>query len=322
MRSDDPAFVLGLDIGGTSSRALVCDLSGQVIGTGAASGGNPNSHPPDRAAAQVAEAARTALAGVDPAAVRGGVLGMAGASKLADPDVAALFQRAWSELGLGCPMRVIGDCEVAFAAGTAESGGTVVIAGTGAVAARITDHRLAATAGGHGWLLGDEGSAFWLGREAVRTALRGLDRREERGELVTAVFAELAGDAADPRGALITAVNAKPPIKLAELAPLVTTAARNGDKAAIDLVERAADLLADTAAITREPGETTPIVLAGGLVAPGNPVGDALRARLAERFPVEPLTAGPGAAGAAWLAAVDLVDPAELPALHSHLLGE
>lgn len=70
----------------------------------------------------------------------------------------------------------------------------MVIAGTGSVAARIEDHRLVASAGGHGWLLGDEGSAFWLGREAVRATLHALDRGRTDGDLVTAVLDELVDD--------------------------------------------------------------------------------------------------------------------------------
>jgi N-acetylglucosamine kinase-like BadF-type ATPase len=317
MQGDETALVLGLDIGGTSSRALISDLSGSVLGSAEAAGGNPNSHPADQAVRQIAEAARTTLRDVDPAAVRNCVVGMAGVSKMADPEFAELFDREWSRLGLRCPKHAISDCEVAFAAGTPEPDGTVLIAGTGAIAARIEKHRMTAVIGGHGWLLGDEGSAFWLGREAVRAALRALDRGEPLHGLTAAVRDRLLPDAPDAqRKQLISAVNAAPPIRLAELAPLVTSAS---DETAQDIVRRAARVLADTAAATRTARDTSPIVLAGGLVAIGNPVGEALRVELADRGWGVPLTAGPGAAGAAWLAALDLTpDPATL---HKHLLG-
>ncbi|GAA0511027.1 N-acetylglucosamine kinase [Saccharopolyspora thermophila] len=317
----DEALVLGLDIGGTSSRALVCDLSGRTRGTGEAAGGNPNSHPADQAVRQITAATRSALAQVDPAAVRGCVVGMAGVSKMADPRFAEQFHRGWAELGLTCPVRTTSDCEVAFAAGTSQPCGTVLIAGTGAIAARIERHRLTTTAGGHGWLLGDEGSAFWLGREAVRAALAACDRGEPLRGLTGAVRARLLPDAvadspADVRKQLISAVHAAPPIRLAELAPLVTT---SSDDTAVDIVRRAAEALADTTARTRPPGDASPIVLAGSLLAPGNPVGDAVRAELVERGLGEPHTAGSGAAGAAWLAALDLTsDPA---GLHERLVA-
>jgi glucosamine kinase len=335
MYSGNPVLVLGLDVGGTSSRALVGDLHGRTLGTGEAGGGNPNSHPLDHALREIATATATALSSIDPAHVRSGVLGMAGDSKMTDPAVAREFERAWSALGVTCPMRVVGDSEVAFAAGTPNPAGTVLIAGTGAIAGRIDRHRLVTTAGGYGWLLGDEGSAFWMGRESVREALRALDRQRmadrpdsPTGELFPAVHTHLLDGAvnAEPgllRKRLIAAVNAAPPIRLAELAPLVTSAARGGDRTALDIVRRAAMLLADTVSSTRRPDDTTPIVLAGALVAEGNPVGDALRAELTSRYDAHLAIAGHGAAGAAWLAALDLLDtgsctPAELHERYLH----
>src|SRR5690606_40929210 len=79
MPHDD--LVLGFDIGGTTTRALLCDLAGGTAGYGEAGGGNPNSHPVADAVREVSNAARQALSGTDPAAVRHGVLGMAGSSK-------------------------------------------------------------------------------------------------------------------------------------------------------------------------------------------------------------------------------------------------
>lgn len=327
MRSTETT-VLGLDVGGTTSRAVLTDLSGRALGSGEAAGGNPNSHPPERAAEQVALAARAALSGADPRAVRVGVLGMAGVSKMADAEVAALFERTWSSLGLSCPMRVVSDSEVAFAAGTPAPAGTVLIAGTGSIAGRVEQHRLVATAGGYGWLLGDEGSAFWLGREAVRQALRDLAGAPDA--LTTRVLGELlddpdssdtAGRAEDLRKRVISAANAAPPIQLAELAPLVTAAARSDVPSAVDIVARAARLLADTAEETRRTDERSPIVLAGSLTAGGNPVGTALRAELAERGHPETRAAGPGAAGAAWLAALELLDEEPATVLHARMFG-
>lgn len=318
MRDDDSAFVLGMDIGGTSSRALVSDLTGRVLGTGAAAGGNPNSHPADEAVRQIAAAATQALHGIDPGAVRGCVIGMAGVSKMTDPAFQECFDEQWARLGLRCARQAIGDCEVAFAAGTPATDGTVVIAGTGSVATRIEGHQLAATAGGYGWLLGDDGSAFWLGREAVRATLAALDRGSTPTGLTAAVPRRLLPDAEPQRRKLISAVTAQPPIRLAELAPLVTDAAKEADPTATAIVDRAACLLADTVAGTR-PSLTEPVVLGGGLLVPGNPVGDALRAELTERGHAHLHTAGPGAAGAAWLAALPLSRDPE--ALHKTLLG-
>lgn len=334
---DRQPLVLGLDVGGTSSRTWLGDLSGRTVATGHAGGGNPNSYPPEQAVERIALAARTALSGVSPERVRCGVIGMAGVSTMADPTVAELFERTWTGLGLDCPIREVSDCEVAFAAGTPQPDGTVLIAGTGAIAARITAHRTTATSGGYGWLLGDEGSAFWLGREAVRETLRVLDGQalqapvpeRPNDPLVESVRTELpgasessCGSPAEERRRLITAVNTMAPVRLAELAPLVTASARSGSAAAADIVHRAASLLADTVRATRSDGDTTPIVLAGSLTTGGNPVRQALEAELTRRESGQPYTAGSGAAGAAWLAALEVTGTRHSPEeLHARFLG-
>lgn len=313
VQTESSALVLGMDVGATTSRAVVYDLRGRPLGRGTACGGNPNSHPLSQAVGEIVAAAMAALEGIGPARVRAGVLGMAGITKLAEPEVASEFRRAWREIGLAGVVRVVSDCEVAFAAGSPDAAGTVLIAGTGAIAGRIAEHRLVATVGGHGWLLGDEGSAFWVGREAVRQALRTFDRGERPGELTVEVCTHLLGPAGldDPgaiRTRLINAVHSAPPIRLAELAPLVTSATGRGERTATEIATRAAALLAETARSAHHPGTAAPIVLAGGLVALGNPIGEALRAELAADG-MDLRTAGSGAAGAAWLAALDLLGP-------------
>ena len=95
------------------------------------------------------------------------MIGVAGLSALRTPVVAAQFAEVWADAGLTCDPGYRSDLEVAFAAGTPEPDGTVLVAGTGATAGAVTGHRLTRTADGHGWLLGDDGSGFWLGREAV-----------------------------------------------------------------------------------------------------------------------------------------------------------
>ncbi|SHE76742.1 N-acetylglucosamine kinase [Streptoalloteichus hindustanus] len=316
------AVVLGLDVGGTTTRAVVGDLAGRRLGTARCPGGNPNAHPPEEAAARIGAAVRDALADVAPGDVRAAVLAMAGASKLSDPAIAALFEREWRSAGLRRAPRVVPDVEAGFAAGAAEPDGTALVAGTGSVACRVRDHRVERVVGGHGWLLGDEGSAFWIGREAVRATLRVVDGHLPETALATAVLAEAVGSVpGNPRDLLITAANRARPVELARFAPLVTAAATGGDPTAREIVASAARHLADLVSATRAPDDTGPVVLIGGLTEPGNPVGDALRVQLAaDRLDVR--TATDGAAGAAWLAALDLVeDPVEARALHHALVG-
>jgi glucosamine kinase len=315
------SLVLGGDLGGTSTRILVVGTDGRKCGRGTAGAGNPVSHPAGAAEA-LGDALRAALTGVDPGRVRASVIGVAGISALRTPPVAARFRQVWADAGLTCDPGYAADLEIAFAAGTPEPDGSVLVAGTGATAGAVLGHRLARTADGHGWLLGDDGSGFWLGREAVRATLHTLDVGEPPGRLVASVLRELAADGtgdetssaparrrADRRDRVIQAVHSRPGVELAALAPLVSAAYTDGDPQARSIVDRAAAALLATLGRIRDPAETTPIVLAGSLTGDTTPVGSTLRRLLPARFagPVRPAASGAG--GAAWLA-LGALDPA------------
>ncbi|HJQ45256.1 MAG TPA: BadF/BadG/BcrA/BcrD ATPase family protein [Amycolatopsis sp.] len=291
------SFVVGVDAGGSSTRALAMARDGAALGRGRAGGANPNSNPPEVAAANIEAAVREALGALDPQEANACVVGMAGTAKLTDPAFAARFAAMWERLGLA-DVVVLTDPEVAFASATAAPDGTVLVAGTGSIAGRIRKRRMVSRAGGYGWLLGDEGSAFWLGREAVRRALDELGGTGPLGDLATAVLAEAGVPAEDRSYAwrrLITVVNADVPVRLARFAPLVGAAADGAP-----IADHAADLLTRTALAVREPGEDTPIVLVGSVLA--GPVGARVREKLAG---LEVLTSADGVLGAIRLAAIE-----------------
>ncbi|MBR7838587.1 N-acetylglucosamine kinase [Actinospica durhamensis] len=334
-------LVLGLDVGGTSTRALAVDaVSGERLGSGRAPGANPVAHGVGRAAENIAAALKEALAGRDPADVHACVVGLAGASKVAaDPGTAAEFARLWLALGLGCEVAIVSDAAAAFAAGTPEPDGSVLVAGTGAVAAAVAGRRPWRWRDGHGWLLGDDGSGFWIGRQAARAALAALDASgpaaapPAAGPLVESVLAtyldtESADDAPVPApvparlrtSALIAAVTARPPVNLAALVPCVLDAADAGDEVAAGILAEAARHLTSALGHVREPAATTPIVLAGGLLHPGTRVDRLVRRALAAAWPDAPIRAAiDGAAGAAWLAALPIHPPDRARDLHARL---
>nr|BFE68804.1 hypothetical protein GCM10020092_021050 [Actinoplanes digitatis] len=212
---------------------------------------------------------RRALGDHDPATVAAGVVGVAGAAVTADPRIAAAFADEWAATGLNCPVTVVGDAVTAFAAGTAAPSGAVLIAGTGAVAARIGDRRVCRTADGLGWLLGDEGSGLWLGLRAVRAAARAWT-----GPVVPA--ASPPGSPNTPRWTPATpwcgGPVVEPPAAFAELAPLVCAAVAAGDPLAERLTaEAAARLVATLAELGPADG---PVVLARRAPYPGDPRAD------------------------------------------------
>lgn len=331
-------LVLGLDVGGTSTRVLAADAkTGERLGNGRSGGANPVTHGVARAAENIGAALSEALAGSDPAEAEACVVGMAGASKVAaEPDTAAAFAALWQAVGLRCEIRIVSDLAAAFAAGTPEPNGSVLIAGTGAVAAAMVERRPDRWRDGHGWLLGDDGSGFWVGREVVRAALSALDGTGPRSALLDAVIADYLDPLPSPpegseldegrflASALISAVNARPPVNLAALVPRVLASASAGDPVAEHVLADAADRLVAALCHIREDGDATPVVLAGGLLQPGMHVDRLVRTALAERWPDAPVLASTdGAAGAAWLAALPLVsDRAAAQTLHAQLMAE
>ncbi|MEW2357818.1 BadF/BadG/BcrA/BcrD ATPase family protein [Spirillospora sp. NPDC029432] len=187
-------YVIGIDAGGTKTRCVVLTLGGAEAGHGTGPGANPNSG--GDTAGALTTALREALADLDRSLVIGGVFGIAGAGAAGRPAAVAAARRAWSAAGLRGSPAVVTDIAIAFAAGTTAPKGIVVFSGTGAGAAVISDGAIVQRADGYGWLVGDEGSAVWLGREAVRAALAAYDGRGSPTVLTDAVPRALLGSAA------------------------------------------------------------------------------------------------------------------------------
>ncbi|MFR0356415.1 N-acetylglucosamine kinase [Streptomyces sediminimaris] len=296
------ALVVGLDAGGTRTRAvLAAAADGRVLGAGAAGPGNALTAPLPRLTAHLAEAVARAV----PEAARGRVAavagGFAGATGVAADEpgrlnALAALRGALRQTGVpACPIAVGSDIEAAFASAPgAPADGLALVAGTGAVAARIAGRRCAATVDGDGWLLGDDGSGFWIGRRAVRAALRMADGRGPATALAAAVGRVLGLPAQVlPQGAsgwsrdgresyrtrLLPVVMAEPPVRLARLAPVAAAAARDGDPVARAILDEAVGRLAATVEAL-EPRAGERVVATGGLLGPDGPLTAGLTTRL------------------------------------------
>ncbi|WUP37719.1 ATPase [Streptomyces europaeiscabiei] len=329
-----PMFVVGLDAGGTRTRAVLAGLGdGRTRGEGTAGPGNSLTVPGPVLADHLAEAVARAV----PEELRGRVVavagGFAGAGHQAqgadEPGrvrARAALSAALARLGIAAAtIGVHSDIETTFAAAPGHpADGLVLVAGTGAVAARIAGRVPTATSGGDGWLLGDDGGGFWIGRAAVRAALRAADGRSVPTALVRSVGRDLglpaevlppegygAVDAvpwsADRRTAyrarLLPAVMDRSPVRLADHAPGVVRTAEEEDTVAVRILQEAARRLVETvAALSPHRGE--PLVATGGLLAPNGPLLSPLTERLAPYgLAVTPVSDGsPGAVALARLA--------------------
>ncbi len=263
-----------------------------------------------------ASSVTSALGSLDRTSVVGGVLGVAGAGAAGAAEVRRQAVAAWKLLGLPGEPVVVTDLLTAFAAGSAAPTGSVLVAGTGAGAAAVVEHRVARQADGAGWLLGDIGSAVWLVREGLVAAVADLDGRGPASSLTGPLTSALVGHPGPGVQDVIAAAYSWAPAALGRLAPVVTNQASGGDEVAAGIVERGvAGLLASLDAVRSDaPG---PVVLAGALLTTTGPVLAGVTAGLASRGVSAPGRADHPAAGAAWLALVrrGVADPAVHAAL-------
>ena len=295
---------IGVDSGGTSTRALIARADGTVVGTSRGPGANLwSSGTP--AAAVISEAIASAMGDSDRSTVAHGVIAVAGGTGT-QPEAAARVVRAWEALDLPGVPDIVPDVLAAYAAGTTASDGIVLSAGTGAIAARVTGWEIEDRAGGHGWMVGDEGSAVWLGIEAVRATLHALDGRGSPTSLVDVIVDQLDAKGIDDRDTsrrIITAVYTNPPAHFGRFAPLVVQSCQAGDQISRSLVEAAADHLFATALAVV--GDTPPpvLVLAGSVVTKAVAIGSRVRVKAEAAWPGTVITeAASGEAGAVTLA--------------------
>ncbi len=233
---------LAIDAGGTKTRCLIADetrilaraVSGSVklmqVGEAEAS---------SRLQAMLTDA--SLAAGINLGDVAKTCVGIAGLS------IDAVRRWAEREIGktVGGNLLLVGDEEIALDSAFRGDPGILVIAGTGShVLGRAADETLYRV-GGWGPAIGDEGSGFWIGQEALRAAFWA----EDRG-IATSLFAAI-GDLWNARspGEIVEIANARPGPDLPALAPLVARCAEDGDELAAAVLERAGVELAEQVAL-------------------------------------------------------------------------
>jgi N-acetylglucosamine kinase-like BadF-type ATPase len=273
-RAPDPhlvakAAVLGLDIGGSSSRARLSG-GGRLLAEAEGPGANIAALTP-----AVVERRLTALlAAIGPVRPVACCAGAAGAEV---PEARARLEQLLVRLLPGCKVSVVHDTRLVLAGAGLESG-IALIAGTGSVAYGRDRRGRESRAGGWGWLLGDDGSGAWLTREAAREVMRRSDAGEQRGPLGDELLAALqVHGAVELLGRLHSF---REPGRWAALAHVVFDTA-SADAGAEALVGRAADGLADLVERVRKALSIKgPVVLAGGLILNQSRLESEVRRRL------------------------------------------
>ncbi|MFD5214513.1 N-acetylglucosamine kinase [Microbacterium sp. NPDC058345] len=298
-------LLLGIDAGGTSTRAVLTDSRGECLGYGVGGRGNPISAGPERAADGVMEAIAGALQTAGRSLADIAVVTPAMAGSRASGDHTWLRARL-GQHGFDGRLVFESDLLAAYFSGSASPFGYALVSGTGACVVRVRDGRIDGTGDGLGWLLGDRGSGFWIGEAVARAVAQDLDRTGPATAMTDPVLAHyglvstgvVREGRTDVLEGLVEALYSRPPIELAALAPF---AFAQPDPVADGILRTAGEHLADTlAAVLSGPG---PLVIGGSVLSRSGPVRDAFLARLGDAADgLDVLAVGDGAIGAAFLA--------------------
>ena len=277
-------FYLGVDGGGSKTLAVIVDASGRECGRGLAGSSNHEAVGHEQALsalhAAIGRAASVADANLPLAAAW---LGLAGVDH--PRDVEALLPQV---SGLATTVRITNDAELLLAA-LPHGVGAAVIAGTGSIALGRNVRGMFARAGGWGHVMGDEGSGYAIGRDALRAAVRCADRRGPATTLLADILAHWKLSA--PEELLHRVYQPFDKTAIAALAPMVLTQADAGDQMARRIVARAGrELALAVTTVGRGLGfayDGLPLALGGGLLTHETRLRAALLRSLARDWVVE-----------------------------------
>ena len=303
-------YYFGIDGGGTHSRLALTDREGKVLAFSEAGSTNIYSVSKEEVfenlSLLLSSALKSACLEIDD--LGAGCLGTAGLGREGEKK---LFRGFFDTLlGPEFPVKLCTDGEILLCGGLENTEGYCLIAGTGSIALGRSHAGVLVRAGGHGYMLGDEGSAAWIGRTAIARTLRSLENRDLATDMLPIILkaANLAQS-----GDLIRYVHHDADkAKIAALAPVVTAAAGKGDPLALDILNVGAEELAllVKSVISQSPWiNRKELVLAGGVLENEEILTSGLKKILNREFPDLAVSSPKGTAleGASMLA-INLTD--------------
>lgn len=274
----------GIDGGGTRSRLVLFEPGSlKVLHRG--EGGPTNPHSAGMAGAQdnlrqLLEEGCQALQ-ITLKDLACGCLGSAGLGRPLEQAVFLDFLQGLTK----APLHVCSDGEILLVGSTGSLSGYCLIAGTGSFALGRDRAGQVVRAGGLGHMLGDEGSASWMGWQAMRRALRSLEQRDLATGMLPDLLAHYRLQA--PEEAIPLFHQGFDKARVAASAPLVLAAAAAGDALAQDILAQAARALFQLieSVVRQQPQEALHIALAGGLLERDNLLQKGLLQQIAEAYP-------------------------------------
>ena len=277
--STDMFHVLGIDAGGTKTVCQLADQDGTLISEARGAGANLQAVGELQVEKVLHDVMDDAVGAreIMPVAI---CLGIAGVDR---QDDAAIVRAIMKRIGFKAKVLVVNDALVALEAGVPGQPGVVIISGTGSISYGRNKAGEAARAGGWGYVLGDEGSGYWIGRAALRAVLRESDQRGPKTSLTPLLLRHFGVSQAQNLLHEVYHTNLKPSA-IGALAECVQQAFGEGDEAAIGILRGAADELEGSGlSVARRlglVGQSFTFLLSGGIFRAVPWLKDELQRRL------------------------------------------
>ena len=236
---NNETLYLGVDGGGSKCKARLVDATGTLLGIGSAGPANPFQDLEQTRHSILASAdlalAEAGLASADRARLVVGA-GLAGVNIPRFHRMMSQWRHPFGQLYLTT------DIHIACLGAHGGEDGAVIVVGTGSVGYSSVQG-VGTSFGAHGFPFGDKGSGAWMGLEAMKAMLLAVDELGPATSLVAAVQDHLGCTGLD----VIDRMAGAAPRDYGALAPLVLTAAGDGDEVALAIVRQGADYLSDLA---------------------------------------------------------------------------
>lgn len=272
MKNKNSQYVIGIDGGGTKTVAALANLNGKILAKAESGPSNPDKIGMEMAILNIRKAIKKVLKKYQKEKMALIYLALA-AGLEKDKKKKTIIKKnllKYPEFSWLSKKKIIveGDQLAAFRSGTDKKEGVVLISGTGSVAIGWRRGK-EVISGGWDWLLGDDGSGFWLGQRALRAVCRQLDGRGGKSRLTGLIFKKWKIKKEKELMKMVYFDYKKDFVEqISLLSPLIDRAVKEGDKIAKDIsIEGGKELALAAIQVIKKLNfekEKFPLVLVGG----------------------------------------------------------
>lgn len=258
------AFTLGIDGGASAAKWALLDDAGKFIeGSSVAIDGHVYREDSRARLEKVLREISLRTGGEEVRSIYAGITGIGNR-----PESSEAVKAIVKEYFPTARIEIVIDMVLGFRSHFKLGEGIFLYAGTGSIAIHINQAEEIIRAGGWGYLLGDEGAGYWLGREAIRRVVSALDMKLSLERFESEIL-EVIG--ANDWDGVKSFVYSQDRSAIASLARTVIGLAQESDETAMDIVETAGEYLVDLVhQIELMIGKRDlPVVFGGGLSEAG-----------------------------------------------------